>query len=769
MTAPSFTFRNADTSRGTTAAGETTYEFYHPLLPATVFAAAGYLLILNGWNLNRCMADIVGYDGTVATAVHMLQMRAPREAILPLLSQPGEGNVFRQNALWRYRWKDSTTGECSGLSPISSTTYNVGVETPAGGQTYLGQTAWFYIPTSSKPASADTIQLLACSSGEANVWYIADEKPTGASSYVLLTDDWNDADLINQTYVVTGTPTAQPAGMTWGEGVMPPLVKAWAHPSGRTFYYGVRRFGRYGPNEIAVTVTQGSDLVTIASTVDRTRVVEPGRTGQRVRFYSSITPITNIVDPTVYRLIKTESASTFRVYPELQVSSSLASGATATTWYFAIEDDRDARWTWMSEPNIPWLIDPLKVLAAGDDFDDGVMHWFSTPGTGDLTTVNGSGRIFMQTKRRIYAASGTISDDPSRNTLFTVVASEGTPGFWSGCETPFGWVFLHETRGIRIFDGVVCRPLGKEFDVYGEFKPEDQYQNFEPSMLEEVRLSYDDDNRALIVAHVPLGGSQLNNTLQYATTERNWRGPNRECVSATGKMRSSSTNDVFVTGDPYGNLLVREAQVLDVMPTITGFAGTGTITSVETNRVFSASAVTWDGDSDERVRGSPIWFYDGTYYYFARIVDVIGTHQVELDGPPTREDGTLGTLTTGWTFGVGSIRWSLTTAYIDAEGDPAKPFNVFKVDTRFKRGTTSETFEIGWSNDGDGTFAGPHQNLTTATAPTRDVNGKVHGEMLLEHESAVGQVRARGIARAGHPQITRAVLIAVEKGGALPS
>lgn len=760
MTAPAFSFRNAATSRGTVSSTEGSAEFYHPLLPVSLVAASGFLLVLNGWNLNRCLLDTVGPDGTSSTATQLLQMRAPREPISPLLSMVGEGRVFRAGAKWRYRWRDSRTGIFSGLSPLPDFEYNVGEDSLAGADTYLGQKAWFYLPTSGKPPAADTIDLFANSTQEDDVWYLADSQAIGSASYVLLTDDHTDDELFASLSVVTGSQTATPAGPTWSEGVMSSYVKAWLAPTNRVFYFGIRRFGRSGPQAEYAAVTQGSDLVTISGTL-YSSPIEPGRVNQRVRFYSAL--VTPINDPTVYRIVKVESSMTFRVWPEVAVSAELAAGATAN-WYYAIEDDRDARWTQMSEPNRPWLIDPLKTLAAGDDAEDGVLHWFTTPGSGDLNSATGTGRVFMQTARRIYATSGSVisggvvSDNPAVSTMFTVAVGEGTTGFWSGCETPAGWAYWHAERGARLFDGIASRSLERVPDLYGETLAKDQVATFEPSMLEEIRAVYDEVNRVVLFSYTPTGGSTPTRVMAFYMPERCWRGPNRDVILAAGKIRSTTTADVLVTGDADGNLLVREAQSLDVTPTVSGLLGTSVVSSVTSSRIMVDTSNHFSTDSDEAVRGSPIWFSDGTYYYFARIVDVLDDNTIELDGPPVREDGTAATLTAFWTYGIGSIRWSLTTTYIDAEGDPAKPIEAFSLDLRLRRGAASETFEAGCSVDGGTTFVG----VSDGAAPTRDVSGKIHARMRFKQRGGVVQLRLRGISRNGEPQIVRPVLIGEE-------
>lgn len=779
MTAPNYTFRNTDTSRGLISSGEGSTEFYHPILVGSLFAASGFLLLLNGWNLNRRMVDVVGYDGTTTTASQLLQMRAPREAITPLISQPGTGSIIRPGARWRYRWYNSATGEFSGLSPLPDAPVNMGVETPLGSTNFLGQSAYFYIYVQNKPPHADTLQLFANTTDETDVWYLVDSKTSGANgTYVYFTDDNTDDALFFKLSVVTTSTTALPPGPGWSVGLMWPVVKAWSHPSGRVFYFGMRRFGVHGLSMTAA-VTQGSDLVSMNAGVGtETRVIEPGRIGQRVRFYTVIgPPAVAVTDPTVYRIVKMESATTFRVWPELQVSALLADGASAN-WYWTVEDDRDARWTWISEPNQPWLIDPLKVIAAGDDFDDGCLHWFTVrhPSSFGFSVIT---RLFMQTKRCIYEVNNSETDPTAAQ--FVLLRPEGTTGFFSGCETPFGWVYYHEQLGVRVFDGRICSALGKAAQdpsqaghavVGGDplqiFLPQTQILNVEPTYLDEVRCIYDPEHHMVIVSYVPLGMSTHRECLVFSAMDNTWRGPYRESVNVAGEIRSTTSGNVTVVGDEYGNLLTRESQNLDVTPTLPSFSGTGSITTVSTTRVFIDSAAHFAQDTDEAARGSPVWFTDGTYYYFARIADVLSDTQIELDAPPTREDGVAAVLTTGWTYGLGSIRWALTTAYIDAPGDqdgpgdPEKQSKFYRLALRFRRGTSSETFETGVAENANGTYVGTRISASSSPVPTRDSSGAIHGEMRFQREAGLIQIRLRGTARNSDPQITKALLIGEE-------
>lgn len=758
-----FTFRNAITDYGDIPSqDETENEFFHPTLPTQIFVMSGMAIVLNGWNLNRRYVEATGNDDASTTAVQLLQMRAPRQPVLPSVSTIGNGRVFGVNYIWRYRWYDSRTGEFSGLSPYPGWLVNLGAEQPTGGSGYLGQNASFVFLTAGAPNHADSLQLFRSASSRTDIVYLVESVSiTGVTSVTIL-DNKTDDEIMASELAVS---LELPSGPTWAEGIMPPVARAYAHPTGRACYFGLRRFASL--SELTdVSVTQGSDVVTIpgggGAWYPR---MDPGRIGQRIRLYSTAPPNpTPIADPTVYRIMQTLGES-FRVYPELQESAGLAVGAT-DTFDWTVEDDRDGRAVYWSQPGQPWLIDPLRTLYIGADFDDDVLCMFSLGG-GDKT-----GRRFVHTRRRIYALLNDFTEDPSFSITVDAVAEEGTVGFDSGCETPFGWVFFNPKRGVMVFDGTSVAPLGFAGNPVEQFTPEDQLANIEPSCHERIVVTYDWQVHAVWVSYVPRGLLAMSESLVYFVADRCWRGPYRERLYASGEMRSTTTDEESRFGDDQGNLYthIRPSTetypFLDFVPTTTGWALTGTVTAVVTKRIFTDSSGTYDADGDSRLRGAPIWFQDPATEtrYFARIVGVVSSTQLELDARPTDETGAAGTVAVGWTYGVGSIRWTLTTSYIDG-GEPILPKTAKFLAVRFKRGTVSETFEAGCAEDASGTYAGQRISSTSAPAPTLDVNGKVRGELCFEREGALFQIRLRGIARNQEPQITTAILaMTVNKG-----
>jgi hypothetical protein len=762
MTSPSFRFKNAALATdGQAASGEAANDRFHPGGQACVRDHSGFLIITNGINLNRRVDDVLGYDGTSATALQLLQMRAVREPVAPAVGMMGAGKVFGRDFRWFIRCVNTRTGEFSGLSPAYGKLTNLGTEQPTGGTTYLGQNAYFRFAATGYDPRTDALQLFRNASRTPGVYYLVSQKSTTGVSYVDFVDDVVDEDLINATVYVSD---AVPSGPTWAEGIMPPVCRSWQDPIGRTLYFGRIRFGRIRPktSNAYVTITQGTDLATLNSGTFVPYFVDPGRIGQRITFFMDADCTDPIADPTVYRFQKAESNTSFRIYPELAVSSDAAAGATVTL-YYNITDDIDERWTYMSEAGLPWLIDPRKTIAVGDDYDDGPLAWFSL-----------AGEIFVQTKRRIYRASNYASLDPSQTVQFTIAADEGMVGFDSGCVTPAGWAYVHERLGPRIFDGSATRPLDRRGAVAGAFLASSQFANFEPSALESVVVGYDGEHHAVIVSYVPLGQSTLKETMTYHFEDGVWRGPNRERVSCVGLLRSTSEGDVFVTGDDFGSLMTREAQVLDVVPSLANYPiATGTVGAVESmGRIFTASSVDFSADGDERLRGCPIWFKNTSTgaFYFSRIADVLSSTSLELDGPPVTDTDGSASLTSAWTFGIGDIRFILETTYIGDGGEPFLPKLLREVGVRFKRGASgdSTTFEIGVSDDADGTYRGERTDSTTSTIPTVAVASAVYGRVSPHREGATFQIRLRGSSREGTPQIGAAVVAVEVMPGTLP-
>lgn len=752
---PNLSLRDASSSLGSASAGELANSLHHPFMPTRLIPSSGYLLVLNGVDQNRRLAENVGTDNATTTATLPLQMRAPRLALTPLMSMPGTGRVYRQGARWRYRYKNSSTGEFSGLSPIPTFSWNMGVTTPSGGTTYVGQTAYFRIYTDDAPPGADTLELFANTSGEIETWYLADVKSFSGSAYVALKDDNTDDELRTKDAV----DVINPSGPAWGDGIMPPVTDAIVHTTARTLYSGLERFGSFRSRD--VSLTQGSDLVTINGS-PWAGMLDPGRVGQRVLFSSSAaTAFVPWGDPTVYRIAAFVTADTFRVYPEIQISSEMTAGATASK-YMAIEDDRDGRAIYMSEPGRPWLIDPAKTINAGESFDDDVLKVFAL-GTS----------FFAQTMHRIYGLTNDFSVDPSQSIYVVPGPMEGMVGRHAGCVTPFGWVFLTAQRGVRVFDGTGVSPLGAEGDSYEEFKPESQFARIEPSAMEITRIFIDKKTNTIWVAYVPLEGSAITEAMTFHPAERVWRGPHRVRLFSSGEIDTATDDSTTVFGDDCGNLLVadREDGVFrDAVPTsITTATYTGTVTSITNARIFADSGNTFDADADQRLRGCPIWFTDpSSNLYFGRIMDIFSSTALELDGPVVDETGATAVVATGWTYNIGAIRWTAITSYIDGN-DPIHPKHFNEFHCRFRRGSSSETFYADMAEDGSTTFKGEDTDLETASlsVASRDVSGVTWGQMRLYRRGAAAQLRLRGLSTNGDPQITIALILTKLQSGAL--
>lgn len=719
-----------------------TAERLHPLYPTQVVGSNGYMLILNGFNLNRRTTDVVGYDGDVANIPFPLQMLAPPDELTPLLTYAGNGSVFGLGYKWRYRWKNSRTGEYSGLSPNPSASWNLGVETFPGSNIFLGQTAYFRIPVSSRPAGTDTLQLFRNSSAEESIWYLVSEKTTDSVSYVDITDDISDDTLFNAAEVVS---LANSSGPTFDEGIMPPVAKAYAHPTARTAYFGLRRYkGLIRRYSTTGTVAVGDRFIEIE------QGVEAGRVGQRLRLG---VPGQTIDDPTVYRITAIVTAGSYYnvyVYPPI-ASSAYLTGVGGTVAFY-IEDDREGRAVWFSEPGQPWLIDPYKTLYIGQDYSDEALHMFSMNGV-----------THVQTRQAIYRLENDQTEDPSLSAIVSLASDEGSVGLEAGCDTPFGWVYMHHGLGIRVFDGQKSMPVGGE-DEYTVFIANTQFQGIETNAIGECKLAWDHDKKVLLLSYVPTGKTNHCECLAFDPMTRTWRGPWRQRLFSSGSIRTLNGDEVFVAGDDFGNLYKNDEQVLDMVNPAAVLTG-----AVAASHVIGSTVITVDAfDTTNYMRGCPIWFYNPAtgIYYYSVIAYVNNSTTITLQFPPVDENGNLVGPTSAYTWAVGSIRWSMMTSYIDA-GEPVLPKKIEHLSLRFRRGSAGGDFLVDVALDGDTTnFLGEKLTASSSPAITVSPTNTIFKKVRLSREGRAFTLRLRGQSTSGHPQITGAMTDLEVRGGA---
>jgi hypothetical protein len=764
-----FTFKNCVTSLGRTPSGECSEEVFHPVGRFSLVATNGMLLILNGINVNRKILDLYGYDDSADSAVSMLQMRPPYEPLSPLISTPGNGRIFGRGYKWRYRWKDSRSGECSGLSPSPTFKWNLGVETPTGTQRYLGQQVYFNIPNAA-PFNADTLQLFRNSSQEEGIWYlVAEARATG--SYIYLRDDFPDDEIFTkETAGLTPNPT-------WDEGLMPPVAKAYVHPTGRIWYYGLIRMGVHGrrgatsgslqPTSANAVLNPDNEwIITTANPVDTQNCINPARMGQRITATRGNVG-GNVTGPgTGFRIVQVYQTGSgvfsyrVRLTPTLDLNAPPFDAADSQTAYI-IEDDRDARSLYMSEPAKPTQIDPLKTVFIGEDFDDNLYHLFSLGGV-----------TYAQTSRRIYRITNDFTLDPSLSMEVMAASEEGTVGLWSGCWTPFGWVYLHETLGVRLFDGQMSRPLGSQ-SVLDDFIARTQVDRIQLACKNETLLSYDEPNHKVVVSYIPSGRSHFTETLVYDPLTDTWRGPYRETVYSSGVVRAPGGDETTLFGDEHGNLFSREEQALDLVQAASGVTTSGSVTSTSTSvngRFLTASAATFTGGG-ERVRGCPIWVTRSGTYYYSVISDVVDINNLELLHKLVDVDGNETVPTSGDTFQIGAIHWSLETTYIHAD-EPIQPKKWGRLRMGFRRAAAGGGYTVAVSLDDSGTFVGEQLESGSEAAASVTPTNEVYAEARLMRTAKAFTLRLRGLATGtsttvgSDPKITSAIADVIVMAGA---
>ena len=74
------------------------------------------------------------------------------------------GKIFGNGYKWRIRFRNSGTGECTGLTPLYEQGYNMGVAGVGG--IWMGSTAYFYLSGVATTNGLDTIDLFRNTSSQ---------------------------------------------------------------------------------------------------------------------------------------------------------------------------------------------------------------------------------------------------------------------------------------------------------------------------------------------------------------------------------------------------------------------------------------------------------------------------------------------------------------------------------------------------------------------------------------------------------------------------
>ena len=686
----------------------------------------GRQLILNGVAENAMVPYAEAGTGTInsyTTTPSKLIIPAPNGTLTPLLSWPGSGNIYGKGYLWRYRWKNVRTGDVSGFSPTSSVRWNVGVESSPGSAGTLGQNAFFHIPritSSTAPGTDYALQLFRNTAAEEGEFFLVKEVLIGSSSYIDITDDLTDDQIVtNEVASVQPNPS-------FNEGAIFPVCKGFLHSTGRMFLFGVQQMGPFRSG--SVNATAGSNYVTNAGS---TPIFFRARIGQRFRFLAT-SGGTTISDPTIYRIVDVDVSNQYLyINPPVVATSQMSSLAYAAATY-EITDDRDERTLFMSEPGLPCNYDLLNTIYVGFDQDDALLHVFAM-----------GERTYAQTRRHLYRLDDDATAEPSLSIRLTQVADEGTVGFHSGVLTPLGWVYAHATRGIRIFDGSTPRALGAdgplaqfpllqqfngtgdtEFNTYSSYSGLSNY-GVEPSLLGETTAVYDPNEHLIHIFYAPVGKWALEEEIVYDPDTDCWRGPWRRRCTASGNLRNSDGTEVFAFGEDLGNLWLDNQQPMDLINGTGGSGAEQTSTAGGKYAVLYKSAGAFDSTA-QKEQGVPVVMYSpsGTptqTLVIRPVIDVIDTENMILDTMQIDVSST-------YSFRVGAIRWFLRTAYFDG-GEPIQPKRLERLRLRVQRAAASAstaTTAVILDEDttvyaGEGTGSGTPAAVTSVSVSFVDV------------------------------------------------
>ena len=662
----------------------------HLLTRSQFLSAKGYAIRTNGIDPNIKIDSDVG--------VSNLLLRAPVDETYPAVTAfpTPEGKIVGTGMKWRVRYKNSQTGEVSGLSPIPSVGLNLGSYVATGSVTYLGDTAYFTVYGVATTYGVDTIQLFRNTSSQDTTWYLIDEKSNpGAAATVSFEDNFGDEDIWNneQSGIFPNPSYYVPHP--------PPCARSHLHSTGRVMLYGIIPMGAYRAGTAAVTA--GSNTVTGTGTH-----WSRAREGQKFRF---------ITDPdrVVYRIVEVFTQTSMAVTP-------IPPASVSTTTY-EILDDRDGRNIFMLYPTSPAQHDPLDVLTVGLDRADPVKYVFAI---GSVT--------FCLTRHHIYEFENDRSEDPTENTRYTTRANIGCVGLWAACATPFGIVFVSD-NGVYIFDGNgLPVPLGGSAP-FDDFLPRTQFQRMEPAVWDHVYAYYDSDHNRVGISYCPT--EVLADTEQLSFDPKaGWRGPWRRPVFSAGRLMNAEGDEVFMLGDQMGNLMLEEDIATDLVAPVSG-----TVLTKDSAIVFTASAAVFTSG----MMGASIVFDDGAgNYYVNWIARFVSTSQVVLMLLPSTA------LVTGWTFKVGGIHWTAKTAFIDL-GEPGQPKVIREIAARYERVTGGvDTLVLDATSEGKAIT----ESADSATANFASTGGLVKATLGPNVGGTAFTLRFSGRAIYGQPKVT---------------
>lgn len=672
-------------------------------------AANGYMILTNGMDPNQKVEPEFGMTDLIP--------RAPRDEIYPAITSApsGIGKIFGNSFKWRIRYRNSRTGETTGLSPLPFVGVNLGVTVyqSATVATFMGQTAYFsfsgfaFAAAGDDRAGMDTFDLFRNTSDQTDVFYkVASKANPGAGVLVFFTDNTPDEELwhneqssllINPTYY---TP------------LPPPCVHSFQHGTGRVFLYGRYNMGplRSGINTGAITA---DDTLFGGSSAFLFR----GREGQLFNFVTDATK-------TNYRIIEVTDPNAMYVTPKAPV-------AMNATW--EIIDDVDSRTIFMLEPNQPWSWDPSNSFLVGLDLADGVMGMFAI---GEQT--------FVLTRHHLWALTDDLTEDPKTTLRINKVADVGACGLWAWCEAgQYGVVFVDENEGVMTFSGNgLPVPLGND-DPLSDFKPKTQFQNFDRGMISETYCEWDPDAKRVIVSYCPVGVGAMIEQLSYDPVAGNWRGPWRRPLYRGGKLRDSTGKDVFFLGDLTGTLMYEGDITTDLVA-----SQSGVVTTLDNPVLITALLGTF---SPTQV-GAPILFSDGAgNYYLNWIIRSLSSSQIQLLFVPEV------TILAAWTYQVGYIHWQAKTAFIDLN-EPGQPKALRKLEVGYNRVSSGvDNFVVDCVTEGC--------TITESADGTAVTGGLIKASVDTNNGGTAFTLRFSGRTQYGNVQITKMLAHVTACGG----
>ena len=190
----------------------------------------------------------------------------------------------------------------------------------------------------------------------------------------------------------------------------------------------------------------------------------------------------------------------------------------------------------------------------------------------------------------------------------------------------------------------------------------------------------------------------------------------------------------------------------------------GSITAIQTNRIFDDSAAAFDPDSDEILRGAPILFTstDGSStQYRGRVGRTRLTTRIELQEVVTDSLGVAVDPVVGWTYSIGPISWAVKTGYV-APTFPARTMEHELVSTNYEKVTAADSLDVAvTAYDPPGTEVA----VATVRESTDALINTTAIELTTKAQGRAFQVELTGDAVNAAPKMARVLHVVDERSG----